>query len=84
MDNKILEILLDMQKDLKGVQNDMNEMKQEIKDIKQDMNDRFDVVDIKLNAVETRVIKVSRKLDTTTDQVTRNIETIEEVRLKLQ
>ncbi len=48
------------------------------------MNNRFDVVDIKLNAVETRVIKVSRKLDTTTDQVTRNIETIEEVRLKLQ
>lgn len=77
MDNKIIEILLDMQKDLKDVQ-------KEIKDIKQEMNDRFDVVDIKLNAVETRVIKVSKKLDTTTDQVTRNIETIEEVRMRLQ
>ncbi|CEK40097.1 hypothetical protein [Paraclostridium sordellii] len=77
MDNQILDLLL-------AIKNDMNEMKSEIKDIKQDLNDRFDVVDIKLNAVETRVIKVSRKLDTTTDQVTRNIETIEEVRMRLQ
>lgn len=44
MDNKILEIFLDMKKDLKEVQ-------MEIKDIKQEMNDRFDVVDIKLNTV---------------------------------
>ena len=77
MDKQILDLLLEMK-------SDMNEIRSEIKDIKQDMNDRFDVVDIKLNAVETRVIKVSKKLDTTTDQVTRNIETIEEVRMRLQ
>ena len=77
MDKQVLDLLLEMK-------SDMNEIRSEIKDIKQDMNDRFDVVDIKLNAVETRVIKVSKKLDTTTDQVTRNIETIEEVRMRLQ
>ncbi|MDQ0557434.1 hypothetical protein QOZ92_002563 [Paeniclostridium ghonii] len=33
---------------------------------------------------KNKVIQVNRKLDTTTDQVNRNIETIEEVRLRLQ
>lgn len=53
MDTKILEILLDMQKDLKGVQSDINEIKQE-------MNDRFDVCDMKLNAIKTNVVKISK------------------------
>lgn len=39
----------------------------EIKDIKQEMNNRFYVVDIKLNAIETKVVKISKKLDTIID-----------------
>lgn len=60
MDNKILEILLDMQKDLKDVHKRLN-------GIKYIMNDRFDVWDIKLNAIETKVVKISEKLDTIID-----------------
>lgn len=77
MEKQILDLLIEMK-------TDMTELKKEIIDVKKDMSDRFDVVDVKLNAVENKVIQVGRKLDTTTDQVTRNIETIEEVRLRLQ
>lgn len=99
MEKQILDLLIDMKTDMtelkkemktdmaglkKEIKNDIEELKKEIICVKKDMSDRFDVVDIKLNAVENKVIQVGRKLDTTTDQVTRNIETIEEVRLRLQ
>ncbi|HBE9896914.1 TPA: hypothetical protein KOD80_002394 [Clostridioides difficile] len=48
------------------------------------IKDNFDVVDIKLNAIETRVIKINRKLNGATDQVARNMEQLEEIKIKLQ
>ncbi|HBG2116841.1 hypothetical protein M1I50_09615 [Clostridioides difficile] len=48
------------------------------------IKDNFDVVDIKLNAIETRVITINRKLNGTTDQVARNMEQLEEIKIKLQ
>ncbi|WP_250675311.1 hypothetical protein LZ906_014710 [Paraclostridium ghonii] len=80
MENQILDLLIEMKTDMtefkKEMKTDMAVLKKEIIDVKKDMSDRFDVFDIKLNAVENKVIQIGRKLDTTTDQVTRNIETI--------
>lgn len=84
MDNKILEILLDMQKELKEIKLEQKATTNEINSIKQDMKDRFDVVDIKLNMIENKVTQVSSKLDSTSNQVVRNIETIENIKIKLQ
>lgn len=84
MDNKILEILLDMQKELKEIKLEQKTTTNEINSIKQDMKDRFDVVDIKLNMIENKVTQVSSKLDSTSNQVVRNIETIENIKIKLQ
>lgn len=46
-----------MQKDLKDVHKKLNE-------IKYIMNDRFDVCDIKSNAIESEVVKISKKIRT--------------------
>ncbi|ENY8847959.1 hypothetical protein LA791_016035 [Clostridioides difficile] len=48
------------------------------------IKDNFDVIDIKLNTIETRVIKINRKLNGATDQVARNMEQLEEIKIKLQ
>ena len=39
MDNKILEILLDMQKEIKDMKSEMKDMKSEMKDMKSEMKD---------------------------------------------
>ena len=51
-----------------------------MKEVKEELN----VLDMKLGVVENKVSIINRKLDITTDQVARNIEFIEEVKLKLQ
>lgn len=84
MEKQLLEVLIKLDTKLDNLEKNMLCMQDEIKDIKQDMKDRFDVTDMKLNVIENKVTQVSRKLDTTTDQVARNIETIEEVKMRLQ
>lgn len=84
MEQQLLEVLIKLDTKLDNLEKNMLCMQDEIKDIKQDIKDRFDVTDIKLNVIENKVTQVSRKLDTTTDQVARNIETIEEVKMRLQ
>jgi archaellum component FlaC len=84
MEQQLLEVLIKLDTKLDNLEKNMLCMQDEIKDIKQDMKDRFDVTDMKLNVIENKVTQVSRKLDTTTDQVARNIETIEEVKMRLQ
>lgn len=84
MEQQLLEVLIKLDTKLDNLEKNMLCIQDEIKDIKQDIKDRFDVTDIKLNVIENKVTQVSRKLDTTTDQVARNIETIEEVKMRLQ
>lgn len=84
MEQQLLEVLIKLDTKLDNLEKNMLCLQDEIKDIKQDIKDRFDVTDIKLNVIENKVTQVSRKLDTTTDQVARNIETIEEVKMRLQ
>lgn len=84
MEKQLLEVLMKLDNKLDNLEKNMLCMQDEIKDLKQDIKDRFDVTDIKLNVIENKVTQVSRKLDTTTDQVARNIETIEEVKMRLQ
>lgn len=84
MEQQILELLFKLDSKLDNLEKNMVCIQDEVKDIKQDIKDRFDVTDIKLNVIENKVTQVSRKLDTTTDQVARNIETIEEVKMRLQ
>lgn len=84
MEQQLLEVLIKLDTKLDKLEKNMLCIQDEIKDIKQDIKDRFDVTDIKLNVIENKVTQVSRKLDTTTDQVARNIETIEEVKMRLQ
>lgn len=84
MEQQLLEVLIKLDTKLSNLEKNMLCLQDEIKDIKQDIKDRFDVTDIKLNVIENKVTQVSRKLDTTTDQVARNIETIEEVKMRLQ
>ncbi|MGL5328286.1 MAG: hypothetical protein ACRDD7_03385 [Peptostreptococcaceae bacterium] len=73
-----------MREEISELKMDVSGLKEEQKSMRQEMVDRFDVVDIKLHVVETKVMQVSRKIDSTTDQVTRNIESIEDIRFKLQ
>ncbi|MCI9976476.1 hypothetical protein JY742_10120 [Clostridioides difficile] len=122
MDEKILELLNEMNNNIVDMKQDITGMKQDIVGIKQDITDlkvgqvetnnrldsiekkqdtlynqsattaeeityikdNFDVVDIKLNAIETRVITINRKLNGATDQVARNMEQLEEIKIKLQ
>ncbi len=77
MDKQILELLLKIDARLGRLENNVNELKK-------DMEDRFDIVDIKLNVIENKVTQVSRKLDVTTNQVARNMDTMENIKLKLQ
>lgn len=82
--NKILDLLLDIKKDMEEMKSEQQNIKKEMNSIKKEINDGFDVVDIKLNAIETRVIKLDRKVESTTNQVARNMEVVEDIKLKLQ
>lgn len=62
----------------------LGRLENEIEELKKDMEYRFDIVDIKLNVMENKIIQVSRTLDATTDQVARNMETMKSIQSKLQ
>lgn len=98
MEKQILDLLLKMNDRLEGLENDMKEVKVDLSGVKADLSEvkeeqkllrsemieRFDVVDIRLTSIETKVIITNRKLDSTTEQVVKNLESIEEMKYKLQ
>lgn len=58
----------------------MQDMKSEIRIL----NDKVDNLEIKVNIIDNRVIRIGNKLDATTNQVARNMEVVEDIKLKLQ
>ncbi len=94
IENELKEVKTDMNTKFDSIENrlDSIEKKQDIlynqsistAEEMTSIKDNFDVVDIKLNAIETRVIKINRKLNGATDQVARNMEQLEEIKIKLQ
>ncbi|CEQ01684.1 Uncharacterised protein [[Clostridium] sordellii] len=69
MDNKILEILLDMQKDLKEVQSEVKDINKRLNKMEYKMNDGFETLEIlsesnanEINKLKVKVIKVENKL----------------------
>lgn len=69
MDNKILEILLDMQKDLKEVQSEVKDINKRLDRMEYKMNDGFETLEIlsennanEINKLKVKVIKVENKL----------------------
>ena len=76
MDNKILEILLDMQKEIKDMKSEMKDMKSEMKDIntkidrlEYKMTDEFETLELltenntnELNKVKIKVSKLEKRV----------------------
>lgn len=69
MDNKILEVLLDMQKDLKEVQSEVKDINKRLDRIEYKMNDGFDTLEIlsennsnEINKLKVKVTKVENRL----------------------
>ena len=84
MEKQILDLLMKMDERLSNIEQEQKEMKIDIQNMKKDINDRFDIVNMKLNEIEIRVIKLDRKVESTTNQVARNMEVVEDIKLKLQ
>ena len=66
MDNKILEILLDMQKEIKDMKSEMKDMKSEIKDMKSEMKD-----------MKSEMKDINTKIDRLEYKITDGFETLE-------
>lgn len=69
MDNKILEILLDMQKDLKEVQSEVKDINKRLDRMEYKMNDGFETLEIlsennstEITKLKVKVTKVENKL----------------------
>ena len=66
MDNKILEILLDMQKEIKDMKSEMKDMKSEMKDMKSEMKD-----------MKSEMKDINTKIDRLEYKITDGFETLE-------
>nr|WP_288247485.1 hypothetical protein [uncultured Romboutsia sp.] len=66
MDNKILEILLDMQKEIKDMKSEMKDMKSEMKDMKSEMKD-----------MKSEMKDINTKIDRLEYKMTDGFETLE-------
>lgn len=69
MDNKILEILVDMQKNLKEVQSDIKSINKRLDRIEYKMNDGFETLELlsennstEINKLKIKVSKVENRL----------------------
>lgn len=69
MDNKILEILVDMQRDLKEVQSEMKDINKRLDRIEYKMNDGFETLELwsennsnEINKLKIKVSKVENRL----------------------
>ena len=66
MDNKILEILLDMHKEIKDMKSEMKDMKSEMKDMKSEMKD-----------MKSEMKDINTKIDRLEYKMTDGFETLE-------
>lgn len=48
------------------------------------LNDKVDNLEIKANIIDSRIIRINKKLDSTNNQVARNMEVVEDRKMKLQ
>lgn len=80
MDNKILELLLNMQSDMKNVQKDIKDMQSDIKDIKDDINgvkDDINAVKSDISGVKSDINSINNRLDRLEFKVNDGFETLE-------
>ena len=76
MDNKILEILLDMQKEMKDMQKEMKDMQKDMKDMQKDMKDmKSDMKEInsKIDRLEYKMADGFETLELLTENNTNEI-----------
>ena len=66
MDNNILEILLDMQKEIKDMKSEMKDMKSEMKDMKSEMKD----INTKIDRLEYKMTDGFETLELLTENNT--------------
>ena len=69
MDNKILEILLDMQKEIKDMKSEMKDMKSEMKDMKSEMKD----INTKIDRLEYKMTDEFETLELLTENNTNEL-----------
>ena len=77
MENKILEVLLDIQKDLKNVQNDVKGINDRLDKMEYRMNDGFETLEIKIDEVDLKLRKSNKRLS---EQIASNMESIEKLK----
>ena len=77
MENKILEVLLDIQKDLKNVQNDVKGINDRLDKMEYRMNDGFETLEIKIDEFDLKLRKSNKRLS---EQIASNMESIEKLK----
>ena len=73
MESKILEILLDMQKEMKDVKSEMKDMKLEIKDMQKEMKD----IKSEMKDMKSEIKDMNTKIDKLEYKMTDGFETLE-------
>lgn len=88
MEKKILDLLLEMNSEIKGVKNEIQGMKNEMQDMRTDFNlrlnklefkmeDGFETLELKIDKVDLRLRENNKKLS---DQIAANMESIENLK----
>ena len=84
MEKKILDLLLEMNSEIKGVKNEMRDIKNEIKDINLrldklefKMKDGFETLELKIDDVDLKLRKSNKRLS---EQIAANMESIENLK----
>lgn len=80
MEKQILDLLNKIDEKLSNIEKEQQDMKSEIRLL----NDKVDNLEIKANIIDSRIIRINKKLDSTNNQVARNMEVVEDIKMKLQ
>ncbi|WP_343101414.1 hypothetical protein [Romboutsia sp. MSSM.1001216sp_RTP31141st1_G3_RTP31141_220114] len=80
MEKQILDLLNKIDEKLSNIEKEQQDMKSEIRLL----NDKVDNLEIKANIIDSRIIRINKKLDSTNNQVARNMEVVEDRKMKLQ
>lgn len=80
MEKQILDLLNKIDEKLSNIEKEQQDMKSEIRLL----NDKVDNLEMKANIIDSRIIRINKKLDSTTNQVARNMEVVEDIKMKLQ
>lgn len=80
MEKQILDLLNKIDEKLSNIEKEQQDMKGEIRLL----NDKVDNLEMKANIIDSRIIRINKKLDSTTNQVARNMEVVEDIKMKLQ